>query len=136
MTSSTIQKHSKKTIPQLLKIAEKVFNAYIRNRDTEDGMIRCISCSKLYPAKGMHAGHYLSAGHNAVVRLNENNVHAQCVRCNMHLHGNQANYRMGLIEKIGKEAVEKLEQDAKWQGFKWDRFSLIDIIETYKAKKI
>lgn len=130
--ANTIQKYKDKTLPQLLKIAEKHFNKHIRERDCKDGFGNCISCDNNINLKGAHAGHYLSAGHNASMRFNENNVHLQCVRCNFHLHGNQANYRMGLIEKIGKEAVEKLEQDSKWRGFKWDKFSVINIIEKYK----
>ena len=45
----------------------------------------------------------------------------------MFLSGNLINYRMGLVNKIGKENVEWLEQNAK-KPYRWDRFTLIDII--------
>lgn len=83
----------------------------------------------------MNAGHYKSAGHNGSIRFNEDNVHGQCVRCNLHLHGNEVNYREGLINKIGIDKVELLESFAR-QMHKWDRFGLIYVIETYKAKLI
>lgn len=81
----------------------------------------------------MNAGHYKSAGHNGAIRFNEDNVHGQCVRCNMHLHGNEVKYREGLVRKIGVEKVELLESFAR-QVHKWDRFGLIYLIENYKAK--
>lgn len=53
----------------------------------------------------------------------------------MYLHGNLDNYRKGLERKLGNTRTIKLDDMvgiAKVTGFKWDRFSLIDIIEKYK----
>ena len=51
----------------------------------------------------------------------------------MFLSGNLVNYRMGLVNKIGKENVKNgLEQNAK-KPYRWDRFTLIDIIIKYKS---
>lgn len=83
----------------------------------------------------MNAGHFYSAGQNSITRFDEDNVHGQCIRCNMHLHGNLAEYQKNIIDKIGVERFEKLENKigiAKRNGFKWDRFGLIEIIEKYK----
>ena len=134
LTAKTIQKYSKKSIAQLLKKATEVFNRYIRDRDRDGDYFTCISCGQMKPVSKMQAGHYLSAGHNGVVRFHEDNVHGQCIRCNMHLHGNQERYRAGLIRKIGVERVEALEQLSRMSGHKWDRFGLIHLIETYKRK--
>lgn len=124
MNVTTINKYKGKSVPQLIKIATKHFNAYIRERDKGRG---CISCGG--PVE--NAGHYLSAGHNAIHRFNEKNVHGQCIRCNKWLHGNLIEYRRGLVKKIGEDSVSVLEGNAK-HPFRWDRFSLIDIIEKYK----
>lgn len=83
----------------------------------------------------MHAGHYLSAGHNAAVRFDEDNVHGQCAFCNTFKNGDLINYYKNLVIKIGEDAVEALEMRAKMKGFKWDRFALIETIEIYKLKK-
>ena len=128
-----IKKYEGKSISQLIKIAEKHFNAFIRKRDSRDGRFVCISCQRTKDVSLMHAGHYLSAGHNAKVRFDEDNVNGQCSACNTHLHGNQAEYRRHLVRKVGLERVEMLEGICR-MVHKWDRFSLIYIIETYKEK--
>ena len=125
MTANQVQKYKGKSIPQLIRIATKYFNAYIRRRDISDG---CISCTE---GKVENAGHFLSAGHHSAFRFHEKNVHGQCVKCNLYLSGNLLNYRKGLVKKIGLEKVEWLESQTN-KPFKWDRFSLIDIIEKYR----
>lgn len=129
MDSKTIQKYSKRSIPWLRKKAGFYFKKYIRQRDNEK---ECISCGNPYPA---HAGHFYSAGHYPSLEFNENNVHAQCVRCNTFLHGNLNEYRKRLLERIGIDAVKKLDWKVsiyKRSTFKQDRFYLIEIIEKYK----
>lgn len=127
MDAKTIQRYNKYSVAQLKLKAQKVFNAYIRKRD--EGL-PCISCGTGQP---QHAGHYFSAGHNSKLRFDERNVGGQCLRCNYFLHGNQLGYRKGLIQRIGLKEVEQLESEASVKvAFKWDRFSLIDIIEKYK----
>lgn len=128
MNSKTIKRYSKKTIPELKRIATRHFNAYIRKRDEGN---KCISCD----AQGTEAGHFYSAGHYSALRYNENNVHIQCSVCNRHLSANLLEYRQGLIKKIGEKEVLKLEETAayhKRHGYKWDRFFLISVIEKYK----
>ena len=129
MNSSSIQKYSKKSIPQLIKLAEKRFNKFIRERDKDKP---CISCGKFTT---LEAGHFFSAGHHPILRFNEFNVNGQCKHCNCFLHGNLLNYRQGFINKYGIEKLTELEfyrDYEKRHGFKWDRFLLIDIIEKYK----
>lgn len=133
MEAKTVHRYSKSTVPQLLKIAQKHFNTYIRLRDQKDGYFICISCNIPKGLDQMHAGHYLSAGHNARTRFDEQNCWGQCIRCNYHLSGNQVGYRIGLVNKIGLEKVMEIEQKSR-QIVKWDRYTLIDLIETYKAK--
>jgi len=127
MDAKTILKYKKYSPAQLKAKAQKVFNAWIRKRDEGKP---CISCG-IQPTQ--QAGHYFSAGHYSKLRFDERNVSGQCIRCNYYLSGNQIGYRQGLIKRIGLEAVEQLEAEASIKGaFKWDRFSLIDIIEKYK----
>jgi hypothetical protein len=111
-------------IPKLIAKAQKVFNAWIRERDKDFG---CISCG----AQVNHAGHYLSAGHHGHLRFNEVNVNGQCLRCNNFLHGNLINYRQGLVKKYGEEKVLMLEAKAR-QTKKWSRVELEAIINEYK----
>lgn len=132
--AKVIQKYTKVSTPKLIQRATKYFNLYIRHRDSHGDYFQCISCKEVKSIHQMNAGHYLSAGNNGPVRFDEDNVHGQCIRCNMHMSGNLLGYREGIIQKIGKDRVETIEKKSKMRGFRWDRFALIEIIETYKLK--
>jgi len=128
MDSKTIKKYSKKTVPQLIKIATLHFNKFIRERDKDFG---CVSCQ----SKVNQAGHFYSGGHYSALRFNQNNVHGQCTRCNLYLSGNLNEYRKNIVKRIGENGLVKLDELAayyKRNGFKWDRFTLIKIIEEHK----
>lgn len=124
--------YTNKTLPQLLLLAQKHFNAYIRKRDSKGEYFICISCGQYKSSSTMHAGHYLSAGHHSYLRFNETNVHGQCPACNTHLHGNLINYRINLVKKIGIDEVERMES-IRNTSHKWDKFDVISVIEEYKG---
>lgn len=127
MQATTIKKYSTKTVAQLIKRATTVFNLFIRNRDKNKG---CISCGK--PVN--QAGHFYEASAHTRMRFMEDNTQGQCIRCNHYLSGNLNEYRKNLIKRIGIERLEKLDMLAGIKtGFKWDRFTLIETIEKYKA---
>ena len=124
--------YNKKTVAQLKAIAVRHFHQYIRNRDQGEP---CISCGQY--KEDLQAGHFHSAGKHPSLKFNEDNVHGQCLYCNFYLHGNLIPYSENLITKIGKERYDKLTfniQLARQVGYKWDRFFLIELIETYKEK--
>lgn len=87
-----------------LKLTEKACNAFIRTRDAQ---LPCISCGRYHQGQ-WHAGHFYSVGARPELRFDEQNIHKQCQPCNMHLHGNLALYREGLIERIGAEEFAEL----------------------------
>ena len=96
-----------KTRADWLREAQAVFNAYVRERDHDQP---CISCGRFH--KGSYdAGHYRSVGAQPALRFNETNVHKQCVPCNQHKGGNIVEYRIRLIDKIGRVSVEWLESE-------------------------
>lgn len=134
MDIKTIKRYQKKSISDLIKIATKHFNQFIRLRDSKEGYFKCISCGVTKSTSKMHAGHFLSAGHHSIVRFDERNVHGQCEHCNTFLSGNLIRYQEGLEKKIGKDEVVKIIMKSRMRGFKWDRFGLIDIITTYNQK--
>ena len=108
--------------------AQTAFNAYIRARD--EGL-PCISCGRHHQGQ-WHAGHYLSTGARPELRYTESNVHRQCAPCNTHLSGNAVLYRIGLIERIGLEAVEWLEGSHELP--KWTAEELRGIRDHYRQK--
>jgi hypothetical protein len=118
------------TLPKLLAKAQKVFNAWIRARDSKEGYFTCIACFRTLPIDQMNAGHYVPVKGGSALRFNENNVNGECIRCNgfdeFHLIG----YRKNLIKKIGLKKVEQLER-MRNDVCKWDRTTLNHIIKTY-----
>ena len=135
-TEKTKQWKAKKTqlkkelmsLQDYLKIAQQVFNKYIRERDK--GM-NCISCGN--EPKKENAGHYFSQGGHSNIRFHEDNVHLQCEHCNSYLSGNLINYRIGLEKRIGTARLIVLELIAH-ETKKWSIEELTDLIATYKAK--
>jgi len=123
------QKEDLLTTSDYLKMAQQVFNKWVRLRDKDQG---CISCGGKLGSK-YDAGHFWSAGGHSSVRFHPDNVHAQCVACNQHKHGNLIAYRDGLINKIGNDGyffLETLCHDTK----KWDKEELKELIKIYKKK--
>lgn len=117
------------TIQDYIKLAQTVFNKYIRLRDK---LSPCISCQK--KINGVeHASHYLSAGGHSNVRFHEDNVWTSCYKCNVILSGNQVEYRKQLINKIGVERVEWLEKNGSKEK-KYSIEELKEIIKIYKQK--
>jgi hypothetical protein len=116
------------TVQDYIKIAQQVFNKYIRLRDANN---LCISCQKK-PLKE-NAGHFYNANNHWNVRFDERNVHLQCEHCNTYLSGNLIEYRKQLINKIGIEQLTLLELEAnKTRKFTIDE--LKQIINKYKLK--
>jgi len=101
------RKQAMLTRSDYLLLAQKVFNAYIRERDKA---LPCISCGTSANVK-YDAGHFWAAGNYSFLRFNEQNVHKQCSnRCNKHLSGNLIEYRFNLIRRIGEAEVLKLDE--------------------------
>lgn len=113
------------SLPKLLSKAQKVFNAWIRERDKDKG---CISCN----GKVEQAGHYFSQGHYSGLRFDELNTNGQCVKCNLYLSGNLIHYRQGLVQRYGSAMVENLESLSELRkGAKYDRVEIERIITKY-----
>jgi len=109
------RKEALKSKSQWLAEAQTAFNAFIRARD--EGEV-CISCQK--PPKKKNAGHYKSRGAHPELRFNELNCSLQCEYCNSFLSGNQINYRINLINKIGIDNVLWLEGKHEAQHYSVD----------------
>jgi len=117
------------TVQDYLKIAQQVFNTFIRKRDHGKP---CISCGKKLVGK-FDAGHYYNANNHWAVRFDEQNVHGQCVECNQHKHGNLIEYGIRLEKLIGEDEFTILREKA-YQLRKFTREELKEIIAYYKAK--
>ncbi len=123
-------KEANKSIAEVKQDTRKVFQQWIRVRDSN---LRCICCGT--ESESYDGGHYKKAELYSGVIFHPLNVNKQSVYCNQWLNGNEAEYRIGLVKKYGTEAVEELERLAiETKGKKWIREELIEIKEKYKLK--
>ena len=127
------RKEALKTRNEWIKEAQVSFNAYIRERDKDKP---CICCGKPLTLDavggGFDAGHYRSTGSSPHLRFHEDNCHGQRKYCNNWRSGNAVDYRLGLINRIGLERVEKLEADNEPRKYTIDE--LKQIKQKYKDK--
>jgi hypothetical protein len=126
-------KEALKSLSDLKREAQTVFNAFIRERDKLSGYT-CISSGRPLDWSGnqVDAGHYRSIGSASHLRFNEHNVHAQSKLDNLYLSGNAVDYRIGLIKRIGLPFVEALESDQAIK--KWTREELVELKIIYREK--
>lgn len=121
-----------KTLSQYEQEARTVFQKWIRHRDKD---LPCISCGRTN-AISWDGGHYFDAGSYSGLIFHEDNVHKQCSRpCNKDLHGNKANYRIGLVNKIGEGRVRWLEENKdSLRVYKFTKEELINIKKEYSQR--
>lgn len=126
------KRESLKTRSDWIKDAQKEFNKFIRTRDAGQPCICCgVHLERDAIGGGFDAGHYRSVGSAPHLRFDERNVHAQRKRCNRYGAGRAVDYRIGLIKRIGREAVESLESDQAPKHYTIP--DLIAIRDKYKA---
>lgn len=94
-----------KTRSDYLREAQVAFNAWIRERDRD---LPCVSCGRHHQGQ-YHCGHYRTVAGSPALRYEPLNCAKQCAPCNNHKSGDIVNYRIELVRRIGREAVEWLE---------------------------
>lgn len=123
-----------KTIADRIATAQKECNAYIRLRDMHQG---CIDCGKPFepqrPGGSMDAGHFRSRGAAPNLRFNEDNIFGQRKNCNRPGGATAADFRAGVVARIGEARVQAIESDNAPR--KWTHAELIQIAATYKQKR-
>lgn len=127
-----------KKLQVLLNDFEKVFNAFIRQRDYH---LPCISCNQ---HKELQAGHYFAVSGYKALRFDERNVNGECAGCNCFDESHLIRYGINLKRKIGELDYELLVKNAEhykserysnkyYLNGKWDRIGIIEGIEYYKS---
>lgn len=99
------QREKLKSRADWLREAQSAVNAYRRELFRDEP---CISCGRHHQGQ-YHAGHYLSRAARPELRFVEENIWKQCQPCNVHLSGNQVEFRKALVKRIGIKLVEWLE---------------------------
>lgn len=116
--------------------AQDAFNRYVRLRDEGKP---CISCGRTPEQKlggSMDCGHYRTRGAAAHLAFNLHNTAAQCVYCNRDRAGAQKAFEQGLIQRIGYEKVDALNNNNCIRKFDIPYFQRIKSIFTRKARAL
>ena len=132
-----VRKERLKSRGDHMREAQQAFNAYIRARDQAAGHT-CISSGKPLDWSGnaVDAGHYRSVGSAPHLRFDERNCHAQSKQDNRFLSGNAVDYRIGLIARIGQEAVDALEADQSVRKYTVDEIKAIKAEYRVKTREL
>ena len=115
-----------KTLPKLIKEADREFSRYVRLRDCEykDGVWvgACISCERqlvvvdadLHWNSGSNLGHYVSRAAKST-RYSEENCNLQCAACNAWRDKVSMldSYRRALNQKYGNGTAQRLKRESK-----------------------
>lgn len=121
-------KKKDKSVSKKIQAVRKPFQMWIRMRDADKP---CISCGTYY-SDIWDGGHYSKAETYTGMIFNENNCHKQCRKCNKYLDGNESNYRIGLIKRIGEAAVIEIENTRdSLKSYKWSDDELKEIKDKY-----
>lgn len=120
----------KKTLKYWKNKIDKPFHEYIRRRDADNstGYCKCITCNKPIHFTESDAGHFIGRQHLAT-RWNENNVHAQCRKCNRFEYGRQYEYSLSLGSDLAEELLLTSRQIMKLSDFEY-----MEIFEEYRDK--
>ena len=132
-----VRKEALKSRGDHMREAQQAFNEYIRTRDQAAGHL-CISSGKSLDWSGnaVDAGHYRSVGSAPHLRFDERNCHAQSKQDNRFLSGNAVDYRIGLIARIGQEAVDALESDQSVRKYTVEEIKAIKAKYRAKTKEL
>lgn len=126
-------KKNRDKLNYLLVNVRTACHEYIRKRDE---FKPCISCGISYN-DNFQAGHFFKAELFSNLKFNENNIHGQCKKCNMFDDGNESGYRVGLIQRYGKDYLSNINDlagESKKNTYHWDREELEELRKYYKAK--
>lgn len=113
------------------------FSRYIRVRDclkttgtTEAG--KCFTCGFITEYRHLQAGHFIPGRKNAYL-YDEEQVHGQCMKCNLWLKGNWVPYYQNMIAEFGKEKVEAMIAK-KYEVKRYTEVDLISLKAQYDEK--
>lgn len=113
----------------LIKKLDAVFSQYVRIKNSDkNGFCTCVTCKQKYPYKQIQAGHFISRKHYAT-RWVIDNVHPQCVSCNVFKYGEQYKYSLFL----GPERSNLLYLQSQ-KIVKFSNADLQEMLDEFKLK--
>lgn len=127
------EKKDRTKLSYLLTNVKNTCHEYVRTRDKGKN---CISCNTLWNSD-FQAGHFFKAELFSTLKFDEYNINGQCRGCNLFSDGNESGYRVGILNRFGKEILDYLDELAqleKQKTHQWSREQLEFIRQEYKEK--
>ncbi len=127
-------KKKSKTIAQLVEESAEAMQLYVRVKAADfQGNVTCFTCGKVRHYKdSMQGGHFRGRKWLAT-KLMEENRQVQCNYCNGPLRGNMIQFTLAMIEKYGRDFVDKLER-LKHESKKYYRNEVLEFTKEIKEK--
>ena len=100
-----LNKTSSKERAKRERATKEACHAYIRMRDKG---LSCVCCPEGSEIDVVHAGHFKASDKYAILRYDEDNIHAQRAHCNMFQGGDSGLYEFNLRKRIGNQKVDEL----------------------------
>jgi hypothetical protein len=129
---SKMASQSKRERPILIAKLDRVFSRFIRLKDADHEMARCVTCGLVAHWREMQNGHYISR-RKMSTRWDEMNCHVQCPHCNETLGGNLDKYAEYLLNTYGPAATFSLQQKSQHRE-KISNSELQSMINYYQEK--
>ena len=124
-----------RSMKRLKTLAWQAFGKWVRKGGAdEQGMTHCFTCDAKIHWKDGNASHWIH-GHSKASFMDEVNVQCCCIRCNMYLSGNLAEFTIRLVKAYGMEECDRIRQLSK-QIWKPNRDELEAIITKYKMEGV
>lgn len=115
---------------QLVQELDTIFSRYIRIKESNDGVARCVTCGVRDSWKLMDNGHYIVRG-KLGTRYDERNCHVQCRKCNRLGQGNMKQYTLFMRARYGQAIIDELKIKSR-ESIK--TYELEGMIKYYKEK--
>tara|TARA_B110000503_G_scaffold135296_1_gene215611 strand:- start:413 stop:997 length:585 start_codon:yes stop_codon:yes gene_type:complete len=127
------RKEKQEKVSAVAARVQKYVNKYVNLRDKH---LPCICCGKSPYSGVRHAGHFKSRGSNSFLRFNLWNIHSCCYSCNTMKGGNINEYRPALVDKIGAEKVEYLDNAPRSREYTKEYLARLQKIMIKKIKRL
>lgn len=116
---------------KLIAKLDTIFSEWVRLRDCDqNGICKCITCGEYKHWRDCDAGHFVTR-ENMGTRWEEENVSAQCQKCNRFQSGKQFEHGLAIDRKYGAGTADKLLMKSK-SPCNWEDFELEAMYKYYK----
>ena len=94
--------------------ADMLQSRYIRAKALEEDGIKCWGCNKYFSIEQTQAGHFIPKSKGTNIRWVEENVHPECVHCNMFSNGeHMIGYTLNMLDSYGQEGIDWLRKESE-----------------------